>query len=84
MTSQTAPQEVLKFDLFKKELHGLLDEVLHEAKTIQNLAADPLVVDRSWILNKFGDKLAQAQYVLEPKPWRSALVSANSTSYPVS
>lgn len=67
MSSQTTPQEILKFSLFKKELHGLLDKVLDEAKAIQTTAADPVVLDRSWILNKFGDKLTQDPYILEPK-----------------
>lgn len=67
MTSQITHQEMLKFKLFKKELQGLLDEVLHEAKAIQKTAADPVVLDRSWILKKFGDKMTQDEYILEPK-----------------
>lgn len=73
MSSQTTPHEMLKFNVFKKELHDLLDKVLDEAKAIQTTAADPVVVDRSWILSKFEDKITQDEYILEPKAMEVSL-----------
>ena len=63
---------MIKFGVFKKELQGLLDKVLDEAKKIQITAADPVSLDQTWILNKLKDQMAQKEYVLEPKAFQVA------------
>ena len=67
MASQTNSQNVLKFKLFKEELHALLDNVLEQAETLQSTAKDPVILDREWILEKMRDQITAEKYVLEPR-----------------
>ena len=67
MEQQASHKQMLKFTTFKKELHALLDKVLDEARIMQKTAADPVPLNRSWILEKFEQQMIQDQYILEPK-----------------
>ena len=73
---------MLKFTTFKKELHALLDKVLHEARVMQKTAADPVPLNRSWILEKFKEQMTQDQYVLEPRSIQIALNLGNLQKLP--
>ena len=73
---------MLKFATFKKDLHALLDKVLDEARVMQKTAADPVILDRSWILEKFKDQMIQDQYILEPKSMQVALGLGNLQKLP--
>lgn len=82
MESRVNQKQMLKFTSFKKELHTLLDKVLDEARDMQKTAADPVPLDRSWILETFNEKITQDQYILEPKSMQIALGLGNLQKLP--
>lgn len=82
MTTQNKQQEMIQFGAFKKELQGLLDKVLDEAKKIQITAADPVSLDQTWILNKFEAQMTQKEYTLEPKAFQVARGLGNLQKLP--
>lgn len=82
MEPQTSPEKMLKFTTFKKDLHAQLDKVLDEASIIQQTAADPVPLNRSWILAKFKEQMNQDRYILEPKSVQVARGLGNLSKLP--
>ena len=82
MEPQASLKQMIKFTTFKKELHTLLDKVLDEARNMQKAAADPVPLERSWILETFKEKITQDQYILEPKSMQITLGLGNLQKLP--
>ena len=82
MEAPASHKKTMNFTAFKKELHTLLDKVLDEARNIQKTAADPVPLERSWILETFKGKITQDQYILEPKSMQIALGLGNLQKLP--
>ena len=66
MTSNS-PEKVLKLREFEKELHSIVSKIIDEAQTLQSTAHDPVVLDHSWISDKFRAVMAKDEFVLEPR-----------------
>ena len=82
MEQQASHKRMLKFTTFKKELHAMLDKALDEARIMQKTAADPVPINRSWILENFKEQMTQDQYILEPKSMQIALGLGNLLKLP--
>ncbi|KAL9133371.1 MAG: hypothetical protein Q9175_005454 [Cornicularia normoerica] len=73
MASQISLQRIPKFDVFREQLHALLDNVLDEAESSQTTAGSPILLDGAWLLHKMKDHMANVEYILEPEATRFTL-----------
>ena len=45
----------------------MLDNMLEEAEILKTTAANPVELDRAWILNSFNNQIKQEEFIVEPK-----------------
>ena len=58
---------MIKSGALKKELQATIDNVLNEIDFVRATTMGPVVLDRTWILNKCNHYLIKDQYIVESR-----------------